>query len=90
MNVTSVFYTWDAFKASSLHVGEDDEGFLEYLNENYFDLHYLPLPHSQLFSFGIGNLWLVATEYPGGPVPPFIHRASATIPGKPPRFLLVS
>lgn len=74
----------------NLYGGDDDEGFLDYLNENYFDLHYLPLPHAQPFSFGLGNLWRVATEYPGSPVPPCIHRAPATVQGQPPRLLLIS
>lgn len=73
-----------------LHGGEDDEAFLEYLNENYLDLHYAPLPQARPFSFGVGNLWRIATEHPGSPVLPCIHRAPATIPGHPPRLLLIS
>lgn len=70
--------------------GPDDESFLEFLNENYYDLHYAPLPGAQPFSFGLGNLWRIATEYPDNPVPPCIHRAPATVPGRPPRLLLIS
>lgn len=73
-----------------LYGGEDDEDFLEYLNDNYFDLHYVPLPHAVPFVFGLGNLWRVAIEYPGCPVPPCVHRAPATIPGELPRLLLIS
>lgn len=73
-----------------LYGGEDDAGFLEYLNENFYDLHYLPLPQARPFSFGLGNLWRLATEYPGCPVPPCVHRAPATLPGMPPRLLLIS
>lgn len=73
-----------------LYGGEDDEGFREFLNENYLDLHYKPLPHALPFSFGLGHLWRIATEYPGSPVPPCIHRAPATQPGQPPRLLLIS
>ncbi|HEY1052810.1 MAG TPA: hypothetical protein VGE39_23740 [Prosthecobacter sp.] len=73
-----------------LHGGEDDEGFLEFLNKNYLDLHYAALPQARPFSFGVGNLWRIATECPGSPVPPCIHRAPATVPGQPPRLLLIS
>ncbi|MGV3659501.1 MAG: hypothetical protein ACO1TE_04935 [Prosthecobacter sp.] len=73
-----------------LHGGEDDAAFLEWLNENYLDLHYTPLPQARPFSFGVGNLWRIATEWPGSPVPPCIHRAPATVPGQPPRLLLIS
>ncbi len=73
-----------------LHGGEDDESFLEYLNENCFDLHYAPLPQARPFSFGPGNLWRIATDHPGSPVPPCIHRAPAPLPGQPPRLLLIS
>jgi hypothetical protein len=73
-----------------LYGGQDDEGFLEYLDENFHDLHYASLPQSQPFSFGLHNLWRVACEYPGSPVPPCIHRAPATIVGQPPRLLLIS
>lgn len=70
--------------------GQDDDVFLEWLNENCFDLHYAPLPQAQPFSFGIGNLWRIAVEYPGSPVPPCIHRAPVIAPGRPPRLLLIS
>ena len=70
--------------------GEDDEAFAEYLADNCYDLHYLPLPGAQPFSFGVGNLWRIATQYPGSPVLPCIHRAPATVPGRPPRLLLIS
>ena len=66
------------------------EDFLAFLNENFYDLHYAPLPEAQPFSFGIGNLWRVAIEYPGSPVPPCIHRAPITHPGQPSRLLLLS
>ena len=73
-----------------LYGGADDEGFREYLNEHYLDLHYRPLSQARPFSFGPGHLWRIATEYPGSPVPPCIHRAPATVPGQPPRLLLIS
>jgi hypothetical protein len=73
-----------------LYEGEDGEGFRDFLNENYLDLHYRPLPHARPFSFGLGHLWRIATEYPDSPVPPCIHRAPATLPGQPLRLLLIS
>ena len=73
-----------------LYGGADDDGFLEFLSENFFDLHYDPLPGVQPFTFGHGNLWRIAIAYPGCPVPPCIHRAPATSPGQPPRLLLIS
>jgi hypothetical protein len=73
-----------------IHGGGDDADFLEYLQENCYDLHYAPAPHAQPFSFGVGNLWRIAVQYPGSPVPPFIHRAPETLPSPPPRLLLIS
>ena len=70
--------------------GEDDGEFREYLNENCYDLHYASLPQAQPFPFGLGNLWRIAVDYPGSPVPPCIHRAPETLPGEPPRLLLIS
>jgi hypothetical protein len=70
--------------------GEDDDGFLEYLGAQCYDLHYAPVAPAQPFSFGIGNLWRIATQWPGSPVPPCIHRAPGTFPGDPPRLLLIS
>ena len=70
--------------------GEDNAGFLEYLNEHCYDLHYAPVANARPFSFGIGNLWRIATDWPGSSVPPCIHRAPDTLPGDPPRLLLIS
>ena len=70
--------------------GEDNDDFVEYLHENCYDLHYAPVPQARPFSFGMGNLWRIAIEYPGSPVPPCVHRAPETLPGQPPRLLLIS
>jgi hypothetical protein len=70
--------------------GKDDDDFRQYLNENCYDLHYAAIPHAQHFSFGVGNLWRIAVEYPGSPVPPCIHRAPETLPEHPVRLLLIS
>jgi hypothetical protein len=69
--------------------GADDAGFREYLNEHCYDLHYAPTPLARPFSFGLGNLWRITTDWPGCPVPPCVHRAPATLPGQP-RLLLIS
>lgn len=74
----------------TLHGGKDDADFEDYLNENCHDLHYVPLPHARPFAFGLGNLWRIAVDYPGSPVPPCIHRAPETLPGDPSRLLLIS
>ena len=69
--------------------GKDDVSFREYLNENCYDLHYVPVSQALPFSFGLGNLWRIAVEYPGSPVPPCIHRAPETVSGQP-RLLLIA
>jgi hypothetical protein len=77
-------------KLLKLYGGPDDEAFQEYLKENCFDLHYAAVPGAQPFSFGQGNLWRIAVQYPGCPVPPCLHRAPETHSGAPPRLLLIS
>ncbi len=72
-----------------LYGGLDDDGFSAFLAEHCYDLHYEPAPEAQPFSFGVGNLWRIAIEYPGCPVPPCIHRAPDTAPGQS-RLLLIS
>ena len=73
-----------------LHGGRDDDAFREFLADHCYDLHYAPLPQAQPYSFGIGNLWRIATDWPGSPVLPCIHRAPQTAPGDPVRLLLIS
>ena len=73
-----------------LYGGDENPDFLEYLTDHCYDLHYAPAPHAQPFSFGLGNLWRIAVDWPGSPVPPCIHRAPDTRPGDPPRLLLIS
>lgn len=70
--------------------GGDNDDFLEYLNEHSYDLHYAPLPQARPFSFGPGNLWRIAVDWPGSAVPPCIHCAPETHPGETPRLLLIS
>lgn len=73
-----------------LYGGDDDDGFAEFLSDHCYDLHYTPLPNAKIQSFGIGNLWRIAVEWPGSPVPPCVHRAPETAAGDPPRLLLIS
>jgi hypothetical protein len=77
-------------KLLEIHGGPDDASFSDYLAENCYDLHYAPLPHARTYSFGVGNLWRIATDWPSSPVPPCIHRAPETKPGDPVRLLLIS
>lgn len=76
-------------KLLRLHGGPDDEAFREFLAENCYDLHYAALPHARPYAFGVGNLWRIATDWPGNPVPPCIHRAPETQPGEK-RLLLIA
>ncbi|HEX8295385.1 MAG TPA: hypothetical protein VF593_03740 [Chthoniobacteraceae bacterium] len=69
--------------------GPDDEAFAAYLGECSYDLHYSPDPGATPFSFGVGNLWRIAVEWPGSAVPPCLHRAPETRPGEA-RLLLIS
>ncbi len=70
--------------------GSEGEAFEEFLQDHCYPLHYAAAPHATPFSFGTGNLWRIAVEYPGCPVPPCIHRAPPTLPGQAPRLLLIS
>ncbi|HOZ78102.1 MAG TPA: hypothetical protein PLY34_08885 [Ferruginibacter sp.] len=51
------------------------EGFDSFLEEHFFDLHYLANPSAQPVSLGTGNMWRLAVDHPGSKVPPCIHRA---------------
>lgn len=68
--------------------GNDDLDFQDWLAERCFDLHYTPSPGAEPYSFGVGNLWRVATKHDGCTVLPCIHRAPEPVPsGK--RLLLI-
>ena len=69
--------------------GEDDGEFREFLADHCYDLHYAAEPAAHPFPFGLFNLWRLAVEYPGAPVPPCIHRAPVEKAGQP-RLLLIS
>jgi hypothetical protein len=70
--------------------GAEGAEFREYLQDHCYDLHYAPRPGARVFAFGLGHLWRIAVDYPGSPVPPCLHRAPETQPGRPPRLLLIS
>ncbi len=67
----------------------DGPEFNETLSEHCYDLHYAPLPDAQPYSFGVGQLWRIAVDWPGSLVPPCIHRAPETPLGQLPRLLLI-
>lgn len=77
-------------KLLELYGGPDDSGFKVFLNENFYDLHYVAKPDAHPYAFGLGNFWRITTDYPGNPVPPCVHRAPTTHAGQPPRLLLIS
>jgi hypothetical protein len=52
-----------------------EEGFEDFLIENFFDLHYQAKPDAQAISLGIGHIWRLAIDYPGSKVLPCVHRA---------------
>ena len=64
-----------------------EEGFGEFLEENYFDLHYQALPSASPKRLGHGHLWRLATDNPQSPVLPCIHRAPREMGGL--RLLLI-
>lgn len=65
-----------------------DEGFEEFLIENFFDLHYQALPNAQPINSGLGHLWRLAVDYPECKVLPCVHRAPVEKNGEP-RLLLI-
>lgn len=70
--------------------GRDDSEFVEYLRDHCYNLHYVAVAHARPYSFGLGNFWRIAVEYPGCPVLPCVHRAPTTRPDQRPRLLLIS
>jgi hypothetical protein len=70
--------------------GEDDGDFAEWLSEHCYNLHYALPPNARPFSFGHGNLWRIAVDWPGSAVPPCVHRAPEHSASELPRLLLIS
>ncbi|OYU97368.1 MAG: hypothetical protein CFE21_03490 [Bacteroidetes bacterium B1(2017)] len=60
----------------------EDQGFETFLSEHFFDLHFEPKPNAAIHSFGLGNMWRLATDYPDSQVLPCIHRAPLEKPGE--------
>ena len=52
-----------------------EEGFEEFLRENFFDLHYQAKPAAQPINLDLGNLWRLAVDHPESNVLPCVHRA---------------
>ncbi len=57
-----------------LYSGEED-GFEDFLEENFFDLHYQVQPNSIPINLGIGHLWRLAVDHPESKSLPCVHRA---------------
>jgi hypothetical protein len=70
--------------------GKEDAAFAEFLAERSYDLHYVPRTNGRTVSMGLFNLWRVAVQYPGSPVPACIHRAPEDGPQKAARLLLIA
>lgn len=70
--------------------GADDAGFTDYLKKRFYDLHYSMREGAKPYLFGLGNMWRIATQCPGSPVLPCIHRAPTTRDGDASRLLLIS
>lgn len=51
------------------------EGFDSFLQEHFFDLHYMDKPAAVPVSLGTGHLWRLAIDHPGSEVLPCVHRA---------------
>jgi hypothetical protein len=51
------------------------EGFEDFLTENFFDLHYAPLPGAEIYQMQCGQLWKLAVDHPTSAVKPCVHRA---------------
>lgn len=58
----------------ALH-SDPSEAFEDFLKDNYFDLHYQPLPNTTPTNLGVGHLWRLAVDHPKQQVLPCIHRA---------------
>ena len=59
-----------------------DEGFEDFLSENFFDLHYQAKPDARPVGLGLGHLWRLATDHPENQSLPCVHRAPVEKSGK--------
>ncbi|TXF90833.1 hypothetical protein FUA23_05180 [Neolewinella aurantiaca] len=62
--------------------GGEEEGFEDFLKENYFDLHYQALPEARPINLGVGHMWRLAIDHPESEVLPCLHRAPLEADGK--------
>lgn len=65
-----------------------EEGFQNFLTENFFDLHYDALQGARPVNLGLGHLWRLAVEHDDRSVPACIHRAPVEAAGQE-RLLLI-
>jgi hypothetical protein len=68
--------------------GGADEGFEEFLKENFFDLHYQASSTASPINLGLGHLWKLAIDHPEQQSLPCVHRAPIEKPGQK-RLLLI-
>lgn len=61
-------------KLKQLHHGPENE-FDNFLEENFFDLHYQPKPNAKPVNLGLGHLWRLAVDHPSQHVLSCVHRA---------------
>ncbi|MBP7471194.1 MAG: DUF1826 domain-containing protein [Flavobacterium sp.] len=61
-------------KLELLHDGPSED-FENFLQENYFDLHYQAHPNAAPINLELGHLWRLAVDHPKQEVLPCIHRA---------------
>lgn len=57
-----------------LYKGSND-GFDDFLKDNFFDLHYQAKTNANPINLGLGNIWRLAVDHPNQEVLPCIHRA---------------
>lgn len=65
-----------------------DEGFLPFLHDHFFDLHYHAKDGATPIRLGQGHMWRLAVDHPESKVLPCIHRAPKEKPGQH-RLLLI-
>lgn len=68
--------------------GGDENGFDDFLTENFFDLHYQANKDAKPINLGIGHIWRLSVDHPESPVPPCLHRAPKENKGEK-RLLLI-
>lgn len=61
-------------KLRELHSGDDND-FENFLEENFFDLHYEAKTDAKAINLGFGYLWRLAVDHPQQKVLPCVHRA---------------